>query len=56
MFHLYKNIQTDFLGQIFLELFQFKTHFFGTPRSAFESVAFGLAYKIGQSQIRNRFR
>ena len=25
MFQLYKNIQTDFLGQIFLELFQFKT-------------------------------
>ena len=29
MFQLYKNIQTDFLGQIFLELFQFK------PRSLF---------------------
>ena len=25
MFQLYKNIQTDFLGEIFLELFQFKT-------------------------------
>ena len=25
MFQLYKNIQTDFVGQIFLELFQFKT-------------------------------
>ena len=25
MFQLYKNIQTDFLGQIFPELFQFKT-------------------------------
>ena len=25
MFQLYKNIQTDFLGQIFLELFQFKS-------------------------------
>ena len=25
MLQLYKNIQTDFLGQIFLELFQFKT-------------------------------
>ena len=32
MFHLYKNIQTDFQGQIFLELFQFKTrsHFWDT--------------------------
>ena len=25
MFQLYKNIQTEFLGQIFLELFQFKS-------------------------------
>ena len=25
MFKFYKNIQTDFPGQIFLELFQFKT-------------------------------
>ena len=25
MFQLYKNIQTDFLGQIFLELFEFKS-------------------------------
>ena len=25
MFQLYKNIKTDFLGEIFLELFQFKT-------------------------------
>ena len=25
MFQLYKNIETDFLGQIFLELFQFKS-------------------------------
>ena len=25
MLQLYKNIQTDFLGQIFRELFQFKT-------------------------------
>ena len=25
MFQLHKNIQTDFPGQIFLELFQFKT-------------------------------
>ena len=32
MFQLYKNIQPDFLGQIFLELFQLKLgHFFGTP-------------------------
>ena len=33
MFQLYKNIQTDFLGQIFLELFQFKTRslFLGHP-------------------------
>ena len=33
MFQLYKNIQTDFLGQIFLELFQFKTRslFLGDP-------------------------
>ena len=33
MFQLYKNIQTDFLGQIFLELFQCKTRslFFGHP-------------------------
>ena len=25
MFQLYKNIQTDFLGKIFLEVFEFKT-------------------------------
>ena len=33
MFQLYKNIQTDFLGQIFVELFQFKTRslFLGDP-------------------------
>ena len=32
MFQLYKYIQTDFVGQIFLELFQFKTRsLFGTP-------------------------
>ena len=32
MFQLYKNIQTDFLRQIFLELFQFKTRtFLGHP-------------------------
>ena len=33
MIKLYKNIQTDFLGQIFLELFQFKTRslFLGHP-------------------------
>ena len=32
MFQLYKNIQTDFLGQIFLELCQFKARsLFGTP-------------------------
>ena len=30
MFQLHKNIQTDFLGQIFLELLQFKT-FWGIP-------------------------
>ena len=35
MFQLYKNIQTDFLGQIFLELFQSKTqsYFWGTQQS-----------------------
>ena len=32
MFQLYKNIETDFLGQIILELFNLKLgHFFGTP-------------------------
>ena len=33
MFQLYKNIQTDFLGQIFLELFEFKSRslFWDTP-------------------------
>ena len=41
MFQLYKNIQTYFLGQIFLELFQFKLgHFFGTPISYQEYAQF----------------
>ena len=32
MLQLYKKIPTDFLGQIFLELFQFKTRsLFGIP-------------------------
>ena len=37
MFQLYKNVQTDFLGQIFLELFQFKTQslFWDTQQSKF---------------------
>ena len=39
MFQLYKNIQTDFLGQIFLELFQIETRsfFLGHPVYSFEA-------------------
>ena len=40
MFQLYKNIQTDFLGQIFLELFQFKT------RSLFWDTQYSILFII----------
>ena len=41
MFQLYNNIQTDFPGQIFLELFQFKTL----------SLFWDTLYKTGNSKI-----
>ena len=51
MFQLYKNIQTDFLGQIFLELFQFKTQsFFGTPSIYCQIQHFPPGVKILESK------
>ena len=41
MFQLHKNIQADFLDQIFLELFQFKT------RSLFRDTLYTLAKSWG---------
>ena len=48
MFQLYKYIQTDFLGQIFLELFQFKTRLLSLGHPVYiQMTHFSTMFRIG---------